>query len=307
MAELSAVPDDPGTQTRRSSEEVRTAILASARELFASRGYAGTSMREIAEHAGVYEPMIYRRVGSKAELFEAVALEPLAEVVAAHVARAEAWRQAGPMDEVSRSWVESVYPVIRENRDLLLALMATERFHREEFGGHRPMREGLRRLILQTEPEAELEASRRGLHSIDARANLVANFGLLLGVALVEGLLADDGPADGPDDGTDSGTAGAAGDGTAGDAAAGDAAAGFVGDQRMTTEMLQYMQFGVLRPGPDQQADRWTRVMTKAEIDRLLDRVADSERRAVRAELELELFTRGGRTTAPDGRGGPHG
>jgi AcrR family transcriptional regulator len=229
-------------------------------------------MREIAEHAGVYEPMIYRRVGSKAELFEAVVLEPLAEVVAAHVARADAWRQAGPMSEVGRSWIESVYPVIRENRDLLLALMATERFHRDEFGDQRPMREGFRRLILQTEPEAELEASRRGLRVSDIRANMVANVGLLLGVALVEGLLAEDGA----DDET-----------------------GFVGDHRMTTEMLQYMQYGVLRPGPDEQADQWTRVMTKAEIDRLLDRVADAERRAVRAELELELYTRDGRATEP--------
>ncbi|WP_248490834.1 TetR/AcrR family transcriptional regulator [Tsukamurella sp. PLM1] len=44
-----------------------------ARELFASQGYAGTSVSEIAPRADVSVPVLYQRFGSKAGLFVAVA------------------------------------------------------------------------------------------------------------------------------------------------------------------------------------------------------------------------------------------
>lgn len=253
---------------RRSPEEVRQVILRAARELFASRGYAGTSIREIAEHAGVYEPMIYRRVGSKAELFEAAVLQPLTEVVTGHLARVEQWRQAGPMTEVGRSWVEPMYDAIRDNRDLLLALMAAEGFHAEDFQDRRPFGDGIRRLIDQTEPEARMEVTRRGLPDVDVRANIVANLGMLLGVALLEGALGHDGED-------------------------------HLGRERATAEMLKLVEFGIFRPEPTEGGPRRFRTLSEDEIARLLDHAADAERRAVRAELELELLT-GRRPGAPD-------
>ena len=246
--------------SRRSPEEVKQAILRSARFMFASRGYAGSSIREIADHAGVYEPMIYRRVGSKAELFEAAVLEPLNGAVTAHLARVEGWGQAGPMTEVGRSWVEPMYTAIRENRELLLALMAAAGFHKEDFHDRRPLADGIRRLIEQTEPEARTEVSRRGLPDVDVRANIVANLGMLLGVALLEGALGDDDHD-------------------------------YLGRDRVVAEMLKLVEFGIFRPGPDDAGQRRFRTLSEAEIERLLDRAADAERRATRAELELELLT----------------
>ncbi|MDT7643576.1 MAG: hypothetical protein QOC67_687, partial [Pseudonocardiales bacterium] len=61
---------------RRSSEEVRELTLATARELFAARGYAGATTRDVALEAGVTEATIYRQFGTKAALFDAAVVEP---------------------------------------------------------------------------------------------------------------------------------------------------------------------------------------------------------------------------------------
>ena len=51
------------------------AVLTAARELFTSRGFASTSVREICESAGVTPPVLYYHFGSKEGLFEAVVEE----------------------------------------------------------------------------------------------------------------------------------------------------------------------------------------------------------------------------------------
>ena len=61
-------------------------LLESARALFAERGYAGTSTREIARAASVTEPMIFRHFGCKAKLFEEAVLAPFNTFVAEYIA-----------------------------------------------------------------------------------------------------------------------------------------------------------------------------------------------------------------------------
>ena len=53
-------------------EETRGAALAAAEELFAARGFEGTSMSAIAEAAGVPVPLIVYHFGSKLGLWQAV-------------------------------------------------------------------------------------------------------------------------------------------------------------------------------------------------------------------------------------------
>ena len=57
---------------REQAEQTRQEILASAGTLFRERGYAGTSMTQIAAEAGVVVETIYRGFGSKRALFRAV-------------------------------------------------------------------------------------------------------------------------------------------------------------------------------------------------------------------------------------------
>ena len=51
------------------SEEVKDRIIHSSLKLFAEKGYAGTSLREIAEEARTTKPMIYYYFGNKEGLY----------------------------------------------------------------------------------------------------------------------------------------------------------------------------------------------------------------------------------------------
>ena len=59
------------TQAQR-RERTRTALIDSARALFAERGYAGAGREEIAERAGVTRGAMYHHFSSKEALFQAV-------------------------------------------------------------------------------------------------------------------------------------------------------------------------------------------------------------------------------------------
>jgi AcrR family transcriptional regulator len=248
----------PAGSPRRSSSEVRQAIFESARAVFASRGYSATRMRDIAERAGVYEPMIYRRVGSKAQLFEAAVLEPFENVVSAHVARTAAWEQTGPLTDITSSWVPPLYEVMEEHRELVLALMVAEVFHPDEFGDSRPLSRALKRIIDQTVPAAAVEVERRDLLDVDVESNIVVALGMVLGVVQLCGLLDLD------DD--------------------------YPGRERVLAEMVKLCVHGMYRtPASDEEAPVQ---LGRAELAELLDRVTDAERRASRAELELEVLAK---------------
>lgn len=73
---------------RPGAPDTRAAILAAARELFASGGFAGTSIRAVAAAAGVDAALVHHYFGSKDDLFVAALELPvdprerLAEVIA---------------------------------------------------------------------------------------------------------------------------------------------------------------------------------------------------------------------------------
>jgi TetR/AcrR family transcriptional regulator, regulator of cefoperazone and chloramphenicol sensitivity len=66
---------------REQAEATRAQIAAAARRLFAARGWAGTTVRDVAREAGVAEPTVYATYGSKAGLARALieAVESQAE------------------------------------------------------------------------------------------------------------------------------------------------------------------------------------------------------------------------------------
>ena len=54
------------------SERTRAAVLDAARELFTTQGYAGTTVRTIADHAGVHPDTLYASVGRKPQIMLAL-------------------------------------------------------------------------------------------------------------------------------------------------------------------------------------------------------------------------------------------
>jgi len=80
---MSAEPESPpeAVPARQSQKEAtRQRVVASARELFDSHGYQGTTIREIARHAGVSVGSVFTTFASKGEILSEVMqgrLEPL--------------------------------------------------------------------------------------------------------------------------------------------------------------------------------------------------------------------------------------
>jgi len=62
------MPDKPPTLRERQAQLTQAEILKAARQLFAERGYTRTSVRDIAEAAGVSAQTVYDSIGSKQAL-----------------------------------------------------------------------------------------------------------------------------------------------------------------------------------------------------------------------------------------------
>ena len=74
-----------GRPPKEDSADIRQQIMEAAVDLFASQGYAATSVREIADRVGVNPAMIHYYFGNKEALLHAALehlLEPLAEAMA---------------------------------------------------------------------------------------------------------------------------------------------------------------------------------------------------------------------------------
>ncbi len=82
----------------KNTKGTRTAqrILDMAEDLFAVQGYDGTSLRQIAERAGIREPGLYNHFVGKQALYEAVlfrALDPMAQALSQHMQSASSLRE----------------------------------------------------------------------------------------------------------------------------------------------------------------------------------------------------------------------
>lgn len=107
---------------RRSRKEIEAGIGASARKLFAERGYSATTTREIAEAAEVSETLLFRYFGDKARLFEAVIYDPFTQAVTEFsINRATGGHGPDPY--------MLIFQLLEDNRDLFRALI---------FGGPTP-------------------------------------------------------------------------------------------------------------------------------------------------------------------------
>jgi AcrR family transcriptional regulator len=80
--------DEENARKQSKGERTSRRIMDIAEDLFARQGYDGTSLRQIAEGAGIKEPGLYNHFGGKQALYEAVlfrALNPMAEALGNHL------------------------------------------------------------------------------------------------------------------------------------------------------------------------------------------------------------------------------
>ena len=102
------------TGNRRSSASSRERILAAARELFAARGFKGTTTAAIARRARVNEALIFRHFPGKKDLYTAILRDKLEDESLARLIDAAECRNISVEDAlrlVARRFAESFDPV----------------------------------------------------------------------------------------------------------------------------------------------------------------------------------------------------
>ena len=113
----------PGARRRRRSRaDVAQRIRDAARELFAEKGYAAVTTREIAQRADVSETLLFRYHGDKAGLYEEVVTRPFNELMDRFTALTST-DPAAPVDALTRQFTEQVFHVFEENRSLFRSLL----------------------------------------------------------------------------------------------------------------------------------------------------------------------------------------
>ena len=98
---------------------VRTRLMTAAIGLFARKGYAATTVREIVEAAGVTKPVLYYHFGSKEGIFLAMMTDALGEFEA--TARA-ALTAAGTATERIFHFLDRMFALILEHLDVMRVL-----------------------------------------------------------------------------------------------------------------------------------------------------------------------------------------
>jgi AcrR family transcriptional regulator len=163
----------------------RELLLAAASELFGERGYAGTSTKDIAERAGVTEPMLFRHFGSKANLFQEAAVTPFLRFMDRYVADYRS-REHGRLsaEQEGRRLFEGLFGALREQRGPLMALMSAGRFDPVSSDVAEQVRGAFAQVIELFEEVVATESSERGFRDPDLPAAVRAMFGMVLSTAL---------------------------------------------------------------------------------------------------------------------------
>lgn len=171
---------------RRPSTVVRGLLLDSARRLFAAKGYAGASTREIALDAGVNETLIFRHFGNKEGLFTAAVVEPFRTLIDAFV---DHWEETYVQNSMStnqlvEAWIHALYELLREHRELVSALVGASSFG-DETGEDAPLRFAFARPMERMEGFTRREFTGRGLNG-NPTITVRAAFGMVLSMAVFD-------------------------------------------------------------------------------------------------------------------------
>lgn len=162
------MPSEPGGSRprRRSYDEVHRLLVDAAAELFAEKGFTGTTTKEIGVRAGVSEVMLFRHFGSKARLFSEASLQPFNDFLARFAADWGAHVDEQSLDEpYLREFVAGLYDLSRERRTLIIDLLAALEYEPGllDAGG-----EPLLRALTDVAEVGQKAMARRGVDDVDS-------------------------------------------------------------------------------------------------------------------------------------------
>jgi len=120
---------------KRRQTNRRAALMEAAARQFLAKGFAATSMRDIAADAGMQPGSIYYHFPSKAELLVAVHEEGLRRITQATTAALEACAAAPPWERLEAACIAHL-TVLLEGGDFLQALMRNVPLDSDPARGH---------------------------------------------------------------------------------------------------------------------------------------------------------------------------
>ena len=179
----------PIPRSRRTTDQVRQAMLAAARDVFSENGYAAARTKAIAEAAGASEQLIFAHFGSKRLLFEEAVLSPFKDFLVDYVDRFPDThgKAFGPGEELS-AFLTGYLKMLLANRRLLIAYVSASAFHSEEFGALEPD-VGLEKGIQRLQELAERIGREQGFELADAALHNRIILATVLGLATFNELL----------------------------------------------------------------------------------------------------------------------
>jgi len=159
-----------------------------ARELFAERGYAGTSTREIASRAKVSEALLFRHFGTKARLFDETIIQPFRDFVGGFV---ESWEQYSAEDrtveETCHDFVNGLYQLLHQHREIVVALTVAHAYDIDIVGGDGAgVGTELSDVLSRLEGLVNAEIERRDLHGLDPPLSVRVTVGMVMAMALLD-------------------------------------------------------------------------------------------------------------------------
>jgi AcrR family transcriptional regulator len=190
----SVEPAGPAAPTTRAHRRgaARDAILVAARRVFGSRGYAGPSMRDIAQEAEVSPALLYRYFPTKSQLFEEAVIEPYHGFVESFLDSWDAMDTRLSNEEMVSRFVRTLYGFVIDNRDVMFAMLVANRFGEHE-------NEAPRALSAEVHKLAEFtarEAVDRGLVDVDLEMATACTIALVFSIALLDDFLFSPGSLD---------------------------------------------------------------------------------------------------------------
>jgi AcrR family transcriptional regulator len=178
---------EPVSTTERTSVhgQGRTLILRAAREVFAAKGFKGTSTRDIAKRAQLTEVMIFRHFGTKANLFQEAVITPFTEFMDDYVSdyRSREHGKLSPRQE-GMALYTGLFDVLHGERELLLAVMSAHQYDDLSPEASAQINAAFDRLLALFEEVVATEANERHFSDFDLRATVRAMFAMVLSSAL---------------------------------------------------------------------------------------------------------------------------
>jgi len=178
----------PDSQTRPAGGDgVRARTLAAAHQLFAEKGYRATTTKEICVLAGVAEPTLFRRFGSKAHLFEMTVLEPFTEFIDGWITSWREFSSESSVQDLAESLVSGLFTLVRQDRRLFQELMDARLDPKNDLHGSAVaismrIRQGIRAV-----QDVGLEiADERHLTHLDPPATIASVAAMVIGAVMLE-------------------------------------------------------------------------------------------------------------------------